>query len=83
MNQNNNGCGVLIAVLFAGSLFSAMISSCTNNNSGSATYTPDRGSFEHRYATERVKMEGYSDKEAAQAADAIVKFLEAQERQKR
>lgn len=84
-SQNNNGCGLLIGVLFAGSLFSAMVSSCTSNNNIGATYTstPDQSSFEHRYATERVKMEGYSDQEAKQAADAIVKFLDAQERRKR
>jgi hypothetical protein len=40
---------------------------------------PDRTSFEHRYVQERFKQEGYSQSEARQAADAIIKFHQAQE----
>ena len=59
----------IVAVLLVG---------CADNSH--STYTPsvDRSSPEHRYAKERVKLEGYSDKEAQQAADAITKFHNAQ-----
>lgn len=88
MSNNNNGdfswLGFLVVAVFVLSVISAMFG---NNNSGSSssTYTssPDRGTFEHRYATERFKQEGYSTSESQQAADAVVKFLNAQEARKR
>jgi len=61
----------LIAVLFAG---------C---DGGPATVNVDRGSFEHRYATERFKQEGFSGKDAQTAADAVYKFNQAQKARKR
>lgn len=88
MANNNDGqfswFGILIVVVFVVSLISAMF----GNNSGSSSsssYTPsvDRGTFEHRYATERFKQEGYSTSDSQQAADAVVKFMKAQEARKR
>lgn len=65
----------------------AMILNALGGGSSSSTSAPsapsvDRGSFEHRYATERLRQEGYSSSEAQQAADAIVKFHEAQKARK-
>jgi hypothetical protein len=83
-NNNGNIWPLLIGIF----VFSAILQVLFGNNSTttsqtSADYTPapagvDRSSFEHRYAKERVKLEGYSDKEAQQAADAITKFHNAQ-----
>lgn len=55
-------------------------------SSGSSSYSPapvSRGTFEHRYATERFKQEGFSSSDAATAADAVVRFHEAQQRNRR
>jgi hypothetical protein len=53
-----------------------------DNNTVATSYTPSNTSAEHRYVKERVKLEGYSDKESAQAADAIIRFHEAQKARK-
>lgn len=88
MANNNDGqfswVGFLIVAVFVMSLISAMFGG-GNSSSSSSSYTPsvDRGTFEHRYATERFKQEGYSTSESQQAADAVVKFLNAQEARKR
>lgn len=88
MANNNDGqfswLGFLVVAVFVLSVISAMF----GNNSGSSSsssYTPsvDRGAFEHRYVTERFKQEGYSTRESQQAADAVTKFLKAQEARKR
>jgi ribosomal protein S24E len=83
-NGNFSWLGFLVVAVCVMSLISAMFG---NNNSSSSTssYTPatNHDSFEHRYATERFKQEGYSARESQQAADAVVKFLQAQEARKR
>lgn len=82
MNDKSNGCGFIIIAVVVLAFLSSLLQSCTNNDNASYSPTPDRSSFEHRYAKERVKLEGYSDSEAQQAADAIIKFHEAQKRRK-
>ncbi len=76
--DKNNGCGFLIGLVFIATLFQMMASSCSHEGGGSVSSVPT-DSFEYRYAKERVKLEGYSDKEAAQAAEAIIKFNNAQQ----
>jgi hypothetical protein len=78
--HDNAGIWSLIVIMFIiGTCVTMVISNITNTTSTpTATYSPDAGSFEHRYVKERVKLEGYSDKEASQAADAIMKFHNAQ-----
>lgn len=44
--------------------------------------SPYNGSPEHDYAARRLKMEGYSDREAKDGADAIIKFQNAQRARK-
>lgn len=83
METNNNNGSTFWTVVFAlilGSVFSSMCSSCINSTTtNSVPYQPaDNSSPEYRYAKERVKLEGYSDKESAQAAEAIIKFHNAQ-----
>jgi len=49
-----------------------------NNKTQTAPATTNRDSFEHKYATERFKQEGFSAADAQQAADAVIKFHNAQ-----
>jgi hypothetical protein len=79
-DKHNDTLPVLIGA-FALGIVVLLLAGCANN--ADSTYTPpsssvDRSSPEHRYAKERVKLEGYSDKESQQAADAIIKFHNAQ-----
>lgn len=75
--MEKNGCGFLIGLVFIATFFQMMASSCSSNNNNFSVPT-NTDSFEYRYAKERVKLEGYSDKEASQAAEAIIKFNNAQ-----
>lgn len=78
---SDNNTGTIIGIFVACALFGTLVSSC--NNSSARVSTPvSRNSFEHRYATERFKQEGYNAAESQQAADAVTKFLRAQEAQK-
>ncbi len=64
---------------------SAIGNSCNQQPSGgSSSFTPasKQEDFGYRYTKERVKLEGYSDREASQAADAIMKFQRAQEQRR-
>lgn len=74
MNQNSGFWIVVLALVG----FAALLNAIGGNSGGSSTPSPDRGSFEHRYATERLRQEGYNKSEAQQAADAIIKFHNAQ-----
>jgi hypothetical protein len=82
MKKQHDDAGIwsLMAIVFIIGTFVSMVIGgvTTTTNTPTATYSPDAGSFERRYAKERVKLEGYSDKEASQAADAIMKFHNAQ-----
>lgn len=84
-NANNNGSGLWPVILIAavlGIMFAGMFSGNTSSTTTRA-YKPDTSSREYRYVKERVKLEGYSDREAAQAADAIMKFHNAQKARQR
>lgn len=63
----------------------AMLLQAIGGNSGSTTTSssPASGTTEHRYVRERFRQEGYSDAESRQAADAIMKFHEAQKNRNR
>jgi hypothetical protein len=92
MNTNNSSTNNLswiwwgiLGLALLSALFKTNDSSTSSSTSGSsyssssAPVGVDRNSFEHRYAKERVRLEGYSDREAEQAADAIIKFHNAQQ----
>lgn len=83
MNNNQNGCGFLVAIVFALALVSSAIQSCNPHSNSNYSPAVDSNSFEHRYVKERVKLEGYSDEESKQAADAIIRFHEAQKARNR
>lgn len=79
--SDNIGCGV-IAMLFIGILF--IVALFTPDK----PITPDRNfypansteQFQHEYAKQCIKLEGYSDADATKAADAIMRFQRAQQK---
>lgn len=75
-NNNENTFKTIFMALVAGLVLAAMVNGC--NSTTTVAPTVDRSSPEYRYAKERVRLEGYSDKESAQAAEAIIKFHNAQ-----
>lgn len=70
----------LVWVLFGLSVVVSAMTSCqgTTNSSTTQSVPVNRNSVEHRYATERFKQEGLSQKDAQTAADAVLKFHNAQ-----
>jgi hypothetical protein len=50
------------------------------NNSENYSPPIDADSFDYKYSKTRFKMEGFSDKDSATAARAIMKFNEAQKK---
>lgn len=58
MNQSN---GSIWGIVLGIALISGVISSCSDNVSTNSS-SVDTNSFDYRYAKERVKLEGYSDK---------------------
>lgn len=79
-NNNKNFWPVILIALLAGVIAQSAIVSCAPsvNTGNSSSFNADTSSFEHRYATERFKQEGYSNKDARTAADAVMKFNNAQ-----
>lgn len=81
-NESNSGIWVFVLALAIGSAVAGLFNGGGSSTSSTATtYTPsvDTNSVEYKYAKERVRLEGYSDKESAQAAEAIIKFHNAQQ----
>lgn len=77
--NGNNGVWVIVLIVVGVAMFlNALGGGGSSSTTTTSTPSVDRGSFEHRYATERLKQEGYSSSEAQQAADAIIKFHNAQ-----
>ena len=80
MNQQNscgNGPGTIFIVALIIGIIAALVGS-VNVPQQAVTFEPDSASDEHRYVKERFKLEGYSDAESKQAADAVLKFHNAQ-----
>jgi hypothetical protein len=80
MNNNKNFWPVMLSALLVGVVIQSMFISCapSSNTGNNAGFDVDTSSLEHRYATERFKQEGYSAKDARTAADAVMKFHNAQ-----
>lgn len=84
MNQQNSGgfaWPVFIVALIIGII--ASIVGSVNAPAPQATFEPDQSSREHQYVKNRFKLEGYSDAESKQAADAVLKFHNAQKARQR
>lgn len=81
--SNSNGTGsssTLTVIVIATVIVVAIMQMFAGDGGSTTTYAPqpDNSSFEHRYVTERFKQEGFSKSEAQQAADAVIKFHNAQ-----
>lgn len=74
---NNSNFVVILTIVFG---LAMVISLFSNNTANTTTRTPNRDSVEHRYVTERFKQEGLNRSEAQQAADAVLRFHEAQKK---
>jgi hypothetical protein len=68
--------GIVLFVAFCVNLFS---SGSTQTQSTSSSPAPYTGSPEHRYVENRFRLEGYNAEESRQAADAVMKFHQAQQ----
>lgn len=74
-----------LAVLFVGLcvlLVMFGLLGCADSQPYTGT-THNKTSREHRYVEQRMRREGMSNKEARQAADAVIKFHEAQKARQR
>ncbi|NBT75146.1 hypothetical protein EBZ80_18320 [bacterium] len=80
-NEQQSMWPVFIVLLVIGTLISMV--TANNVSPQRASFEPDSSSVEHRYVKERFKLEGYSDAESKQAADAIIKFHNAQQARQR
>jgi hypothetical protein len=70
-----------IAVIFGLALISSLFNGGRGSSSSSSRNSSvDTGSFDYNYAKNRFKAEGYSDKDARTAAEAIIKFQNAQQK---
>ena len=80
--QNGNSLGVIAVAIFIIAVLMTIVRSAVEPSGSTTPYQPDPASFNHRYATERFKQEGFSDADSRQAADAVVRFHEAQKQRK-
>lgn len=79
--SNNNGTSVwpVILIVLVVATIIQMIVGGSSGSSVPSSPSVDSSSFEHRYVKERFKQEGYSDSESRTAADAVIKFHNAQQ----
>lgn len=82
MTKNtNSGClTILMAVIFFGMILGVLF---PNRNKDTSTpqnpsYLTSEEKLGHDYARARMRQEGFSDKEAKEAADVIMRFHRAQ-----
>lgn len=83
-NSSNTGFWPIVLFVVVGALVAQLFSG-GSSSSTTTTSTPsvNTGSVEYRYAKERFKQEGYSDADSATAADAVIRFHEAQKARNR
>jgi hypothetical protein len=82
--QNDNPwVWVFLGIMALGALSSMFGGGSSGGSSASYSGSPDRSSREYRYVEERMKLEGMSGSDARTAADAVMKFHEAQKARQR
>lgn len=76
MSANNEGSGwVWVLVIVAGV---CMLLQAISSNSPAPPTNINQNSAEHRYVQRRFEQEGFSSQDAKTAANAVIKFHEAQ-----
>jgi hypothetical protein len=76
--EKSDTAAMLLVGVVAVLLVAANMGGCSNSDSGVYSPAPDRGSSDYRYVEKRMQLEGMSAKESRQAADAVIKFHNAQ-----
>lgn len=71
-----------IALIFGLALISALFNGGSGSSTSNRPSAVDTNSFDYNYSKNRFKLEGYSDEDSRKAAEAIIKFQQAQERRK-
>jgi hypothetical protein len=79
-NSNGGGIWVVVGLVFAIALLGSLFGNPNNRATSNAV---DHNSSEYRYAQERMRLEGYSDADSKTAAEAVVKFHNAQKNRNR
>lgn len=78
-NSQNSGFWFLVLCFIGFAMFLQAITGGSSNSAPSSSSSSSDNSFERRYTEQRFRQEGYSSKDAATAADAVIKFQRAQE----
>lgn len=83
-NQNNGSSMFVVAIAIACvlALLGQFLPNNTTPTTTTTSSTPDRSSVEYRYVKGRFQREGYSQSDAQMAADAVIRFHEAQQNRK-
>ena len=78
MKQDQSmGCGTIIVIIFVFGMILSMLSNKKFDDKPVYTQQEQKGL---EYAKTRFKQEGYSDKEAEEAAEVILRFNQAQQK---
>lgn len=82
MSKNTgSGCAtILLAIVFFGTVLGVLFPNKNRDNSvpSTSSYMTNEEKLGHDYAKIRMRQEGYSEKEAKEAADVILRFHRAQ-----
>lgn len=79
MNTKNDD---TVTILFVGLVIAALVVANTisarNVNNNTPAATPNRNSSEYQYVEKRMQLEGMSSSDSKKAADAVIRFHNAQ-----
>ena len=79
--SGNSGCGIWLAAFIGIAFVMSLFAPSKPEAPERAFYPADSNErFQHEYAKQRIKLEGYSDADATKAADAIMRFQRAQQK---
>lgn len=82
-NSNNGSIWPVVLLVVGVALFLQLLSGGGSSTTTTTSPSVNTGSFEYRYAKERFKQEGFSNSDADTAAQAVIKFHEAQKARQR
>lgn len=82
-NSNNGSIWPIVLIIFGVAFVLQLFSGNSSSTTSSTAPTVNSNSFEYRYAKERFKQEGFSNADSDTAAQAVIKFHEAQKARQR